>query len=124
MTPTDQLRIKVIIAGMTFHLRIDPHEEEETASEEEIRILKKTKSGEAVVDIRPMIKSASAVYDNGKIRISCILSSDSQSFLNPEYIVTALRQRLGILPEGAPFDKEWYTILRLGYFKADGSVFR
>ena len=28
MTPTDQLRIKVIIAGMTFCLRIDPREEE------------------------------------------------------------------------------------------------
>ena len=28
MTPTDQLRIKVTIAGMTFHLRIDPKEEE------------------------------------------------------------------------------------------------
>lgn len=28
MMPTDQLRIKVIIAGMTFYLRIDPREEE------------------------------------------------------------------------------------------------
>lgn len=28
MTPTDRLRIKVIIAGMTFYLRIDPKEEE------------------------------------------------------------------------------------------------
>lgn len=28
MTPTDQLRIKVIIAGMTFYLRINPKEEE------------------------------------------------------------------------------------------------
>ena len=28
MMPTDQLRIKVIIAGMTFYLRIDPKEEE------------------------------------------------------------------------------------------------
>ena len=28
MTPTDKLKIKVIIAGMTFSLRIDPKEEE------------------------------------------------------------------------------------------------
>ena len=28
MTPTNRLRIKVIIAGMTFYLRIDPREEE------------------------------------------------------------------------------------------------
>ena len=28
MTPTDRLRIKVLIAGMTFYLRIDPKEEE------------------------------------------------------------------------------------------------
>ena len=28
MTPTNRLRIKVLIAGMTFFLRIDPKEEE------------------------------------------------------------------------------------------------
>ena len=28
MTPTDKLKIKVIIAGLTFSLRIDPKEEE------------------------------------------------------------------------------------------------
>ena len=28
MTPTNQLRIKVIIAGFTFFMRIDPKEEE------------------------------------------------------------------------------------------------
>lgn len=28
MTPTEQLRIKVIIAGINFYLRIDPKEEE------------------------------------------------------------------------------------------------
>lgn len=28
MTPTNQLRIKVLIAGMTFFLRIDPKDEE------------------------------------------------------------------------------------------------
>ena len=28
MTPTNQLKIKVIIAGMTFFLKIDPKEEE------------------------------------------------------------------------------------------------
>lgn len=28
MTPTNRLRIKVTIAGMTFYLRIDPKEEE------------------------------------------------------------------------------------------------
>ena len=28
MTPTNQLRIKVLIAGMTFFLKIDPREEE------------------------------------------------------------------------------------------------
>ena len=28
MMPTDQLRVKVIIAGMVFYMRIDPKEEE------------------------------------------------------------------------------------------------
>lgn len=86
-------------------------------------ILKKTKSGEAEVDIKPMIKSASAAYDNGAIRISCILSSDSQSFLNPEYIIKYLRSRVEIISDDNLL-KSSYTIMRENAYCDDMSVFR
>ena len=80
-------------------------------SREEMKIQKKTKSGEALVDIRPMIRSASAVFDNGAIRISCVLSADSQSFLNPEYVVKYLREAVGVMTS-EDLLSESYTIMR------------
>lgn len=90
-----------------------------------IIMTKRSKSGDKEIDILSFVKSVSAsVADRGIIRLRAILAAGSSENLNPEYIITALRQRPGILPDGAPFDGEWYTILRLGYFKADGSVFK
>ena len=76
-----------------------------------MKIQKKTKSGEALVDIRPMIRSASAVFDNGMVRISCVLSADSQSFLNPEYVVKYLREAVGVMTS-EDLLSESYTIMR------------
>ena len=64
---------------------------------EKLEILKNTKSGEALVDIRPLVKCADVVLDGGSLRVSCILSADPSSFLNPEYVVKLLRERCGIL---------------------------
>ena len=89
---------------------------------EEIKILKKTKSGEAVVDIKPMIKSASAAFDSGKIRISCLLSADSQSFLNPEYIIKYLREAVGVM-SSENLLSESYSIMRESAYFEDMSVF-
>ncbi len=91
-------------------------------SAEEIKIIKKTKSGEALVDIKPMIKSASAVYDSGKIKISCILSADSQSFLNPEYIIKYLREAVGIM-SSENLLSESYSIMRECAYSDDMSEF-
>ena len=82
---------------------------------DEMKISKKTKSGETIVDIRPMIKSVSAVYDSGKIRLSCTLSADSQSFLNPEYVVKYLKETVGILSSGNLLS-ESYEIMRESAF--------
>ena len=80
---------------------------------------KKTKSGEKDVDIIPMIKSANAVYDkeSGTIKMSCVLSASSTEYLNPELLITALKQNLGLLA-GDP-SKEWYTIMRTELLKSD-----
>lgn len=88
-----------------------------------VEILKKTKSGENIVDIRPLIRTADAVLSDGKIRITCVLSADPSSFLNPEYIIKALREKCGIL-SAADLTSESYSILRTGAYDKDMSEFR
>ena len=85
---------------------------------------KRTKSGEKDVDIIPMIKSANAVYDKeaGTIKMSCVLSASSTEYLNPEMLVTALKQSLDVLA-GDP-SKEWYTIMRTNLCTSDLKEFK
>lgn len=83
----------------------------ETLSMKTLELLKSTKSGEQIVDIRPLVKSAEVSFDEDLIKISCILSADQSSFLNPEYIVKLLRERCGILTS-ADLREEYYSILR------------
>ena len=96
---------------------------EEALSSPEIKILKNTKSGEAIVDIRPLIRSASAAFDGEKIVVSCVLSADPSKFLNPEYVVKVLRERCGIL-SNPTLTKEYYSIMRNAAFFEDMTEFR
>ena len=89
---------------------------------DKVEILKKTKSGEAMVDIRPLIRTADAVFADGNIRISCVLSADPSSFLNPEYIIKALREKCGILSSDN-LTSESYSITRNSAHLADMSEF-
>ena len=91
--------------------------------EDSLPILKKTKSGEAVVDIKPLVKSAEVKLDGDRIFIKCVLSADSSSFLNPEYVVKVLREKCGILSSGNLM-AENYSILRTNAYREDMSVFR
>lgn len=90
---------------------------------EKIEVLKNTKSGEALVDIRPLIRSASAVLDGEYIRISAVLSSDPSTFLNPEYVIKALREKVGILAN-PDLTQEGYSILRERAYFEDMTEFR
>lgn len=90
---------------------------------DELPILKKTKSGEAIVNIKPLVKSSEAQFENGRIVIRCILSADSSAFLNPEYVVKVLREKCGILSSG-DLVSENYTILRTSAYREDMSEFR
>ena len=88
-----------------------------------VTVLKKTKSGDmTVADIRPLIKSANAVYDGDEIRISCILSADASAFLNPEYVIKALKEKCKILSDPCIIN-EGYSIMREGAYRADMSEF-
>ena len=88
-----------------------------------INMIKKGKSGEREIDIVPLIKEAKAQYDaeNENITLKVLLSASSTQYLNPEMLITALKQRTAIL--SGDMTKEYYTILRVSQKKADMSEF-
>lgn len=90
----------------------------------EVWVTKKARGGTAParINIRPLIKSIRTEYDGGEIMLDCVLCADSSSFLNPEYIISALREGLGILSD-PNLTKEGYSILRERAFQADMSEF-
>ena len=89
-----------------------------------VSVEKKTKSGDLVLtDIRPLIKSASVTHDGGEIVIHCVLSADPSAFLNPEYVVKALKGSCGILSCG-DLTAEYYSIMRNAAYNQDMSDFR
>lgn len=94
-----------------------------TLSGEDITVVKKTKSGMADVNIKPLIKSFEVYTEGGDIALSLVLSADPSAFLNPELVIRALRERCGILSSGNLIS-EYYTIIRKEAFFADMTVFR
>ena len=95
-----------------------------TVSKEELNIVKKTKSGEKEIDIIPLINSVDAAYDEkeGTLKLSCVLSASSTEYLNPEMLITAMKQSLAVM-NGDPTE-EWYTIMRTGLFTKDMAEFK
>ncbi len=89
---------------------------------EELPILKKTKSGETLVNIKPLIKSASARVAGQRIVISCILSADPSAFLNPEYVIKVLKEKCGILSDDNLLE-ERYSIMRTNAYKENMTLF-
>lgn len=85
-------------------------------------VAKKQKPDDTM-DIKPLIRYATAVYDAGNIRIDCTLSADASSFLNPEYLVKYLRSACGVLSSGNLM-AESYAILRHSAYAADMSDYR
>ena len=90
-----------------------------------LTMMKKSKSGEKEVDILPMIRSLDVSFDEGdSICIKAMLAAGCQENLNAEYVIEALRTRLGILPKNASPAASWYRILRTGFYCQDGTPFR
>lgn len=89
-----------------------------------LNMVKKTKSGEREIDIIPLIKSLKAEYDAecGVIRMLAILSAATENFLNPEMLMTAMKERLSVM-SGDPAT-ECYNIIRVRSLTADMSEFR
>ena len=88
-----------------------------------VMMKKHTKSGEKEIDISTMIHQLECVYDASDKKITiemrCVAGTES---LNPEYIVSALKQ-YGILPEASLLE-ESYGIMRKRVLAANGREFR
>lgn len=86
-----------------------------------IVMMKRSKSGDKEVDIRPMIHDLKASADAfGIVHIRTNLRAGNTQNLNPEYLIKALRDHFGILPEDGDPATEWYTILRMGFYSEEG----
>jgi hypothetical protein len=92
---------------------------------ESVLVTKKAKPREVAptVDIRPLIKDIKAELRGAVIHIDAVLSADASSFLNPEYVVKALKTECGIL-SNPDLTKEYYTIMRNEAYKGDMTEFR
>ena len=95
----------------------------ELFTKDRIEVLKNTKSGEKIVDIKPLIYNFSARFEDGELKIKCILSAEPSSFLNPEYIIKVLRNSLGILSSHRLTD-ESYSIVRESAYSSDLTEFK
>ena len=91
---------------------------------EHVFIAKKAKPREEAptVDIRPLIRQISAEHRDGIIHLDAVLSADASSFLNPEYVIKALKTECGIL-SNPDLTKEYYSIMRTAAYKGDMSEF-
>ena len=87
-------------------------------------MIKKGKAGEKEVDKVKMIHSLDACFDgeSGALNIKATVRASSTEYLNPEFLVTALKNNLCIL-NGDP-KAEYYSIMRTATLKEDLTEFR
>lgn len=97
---------------------------ERCLSSSPLNVRKKTKPGvpEKLADISPLIKSASVSREGELLLIDCVLSADASSFLNPEYLITALKNNVGIL-SNPDVTREYYNIMRTDAYREDMTDF-
>lgn len=95
-----------------------------TLSSSPLLLTKRTKAGEKEIDIVPLIQTVEIRCDDttGILHMSAVLSATTGEFLNPEFLITALKREHGILSRDPM--KEWYEILRTSVLKEDLTKFR
>lgn len=86
-------------------------------------VYKRSKSGEGDCDINGFIKSLEAKFEDGDMHVKALLTADPEHFLNPEYIVTAIKNLLGYEDNIAP-DGDGYSIKRVAVYGANMKKFR
>ena len=86
-------------------------------------VLKRTKSGDKDVDISSYIGDVEAsTTDDGIVELKVMLKAENTSFLNPEYLITAMKNSLGIL--SGNLLENTYEIIRTAMYDADMNLFR
>lgn len=73
-------------------------------------VVKKSKSGEKQIDLLPFIHSSKVAVQGDVLCIGAVLAAGTGSYVSPELLVTALREKAGLLT-GRPLE-EHYRILR------------
>jgi radical SAM-linked protein len=87
-----------------------------------IILTKKTKAGEKDIDIIPLIASVrTELSKDGSIDIETTVSASTSEYLNPEMLITGLKNKVGILL-GDPTE-EYYSIMRTELLKRDMTKF-
>ena len=76
----------VSIRYAEYELENDEDFSLEPLEQDEIVLLKRTKSGEKLTDIKPMIHS----YKKEGNKLTCVLSASPDQYLNPDYIAKVL----------------------------------
>ena len=96
---------------------------EEILSTSPLTMIKKGKAGEKEIDIIPLIKEVKSKYneENQNIELNVVLSASSTQYLNPEMLITALKEKNDIL--SGSLTEEYYSILRTTLRKEDMSEF-
>ena len=82
---------------------------------------KKSKSGVREVDITTLIRSLDVHVADGQIILGAVLCVSGSDYLNPEYLINAMRDSLNILDKN-DLD-ESYTIMRNRFLLSDMSIF-
>ncbi len=86
----------------------------------DIIIDKTTKIGTKTINIAEFVKVLDVKEENGELVLSLRLSAESNSYVNPKYIIDFLTAKLGV-----PGEKDDYTICRMAVYKQDGeTIFR
>ena len=96
---------------------------EKTLSSSPLVVLKRTKSGDKDVDISPSVSDVKAVInEKGEVLITLLLKAENTSFLNPEYLITALKCKTDIFTDNL-LDNT-YSIVRTDMLLSDMTTFR
>ena len=110
--------IRIVTEGASEALR----ERCERALDGPVVVFKRSKSGDKDTDISGGIHSASVALEDGTLVLRTVLKADNAGFINPEYLVTYLKDTVGIL--SGDLLAERYTVLRTGLYLADMTPFR
>ncbi len=95
----------------------DQIEAVKTALSGPIVVEKTGKAGTKTVDMAPLTRVLSVTEENGELVLRLRLSAETDSYVNPKYIIDFLTKTIGI-----PGEKDDYTICRTAVYLADGET--